>query len=385
MRIAVISARYGKDVGGGAETLARGLLQELARRGHYAEVWTTCAKNYQTWKNHFPPGDEQIKGVHVRRFMVDPWDRHPFEKLTGKLFAKGRLPLNEQAEWIESGPSSRTLFEHSRRYHEKFDLVIAIPVISPLVFKAAWLALDRLVVWPCLHDEIFAYLEPIRLLMESAKGNIFNSPEEQDLALNCLYMNLTRSAIIGSGIELGGKKRNDPEYDLPYLLYVGRLDEGKNLPLLLEYAMRYTDEENQFRLKIAGRGSFTIPDHPAIECMGFVDEQEKVDLYRGALALCQPSINESFSLTIMESWFVGRPVLVHKNCAVTRGHAQRAKGGLWFATYGEFRGALNWFRKYPDLASRMGQNGRSYVRLNYSWPIVVDRFLSIIKQWQQDW
>lgn len=383
MRIAVISARYGEDIGGGAETLARGFLQELARLGHTSEVWTTCALDNQTWQNHYSPGSEYINGVNVQRFLVDSWERAPFERLSSKMITQGGLSESEQADWVAYGPSSRSLFAHTRQNQNKFDLVIAIPVVSPLVFKAAWLARERLMVWPCLHDEVFAYTQPVRLLMESAKGILFNAPEEQDLALNRLKLNLTHTAVIGSGVDMNWNGEEIAESDPDYLLYVGRLEAGKNLPLLIEYTSRYVDEGGHIRLKIAGRGSYHFPDHPAFVLQGFVDEQKKGDLYGRALALCQPSLNESFSLTMMESWLAGRPALVHKNCRVTRGHVQRARGGLWFETFGEFRGSINWLRENPALAGRMGKNGRSYVRQNYTWPIVAQRFLTTIEKWQR--
>ena len=384
MRIAVISARYGLDIVGGAETLARGLLEELVARGHYVEVWTTCAHDYQTWQNTFIGGREMVNGVCVRRFTVDPWDADPFEGLTAKLLEKGQLPVEEQYAWIESGPSSAALYAHTANYQANFDFIVVIPVISTLIFQAACLVLERLVVWPCLHDEIFAYQEPFRLLMEQAKGNIFNSPEERDLAESRLKMNLLNSAVIGSGVVLHEQAQLTSVVDPPYLLYIGRMDEGKNLPLLVEYVNRYVDEGYNLKLKTGGTGNFRLPNRPAFEHMGFVGELDKAELYAGALVLCQPSVKESFSLTMMESWLAGRPSLVHKNCAVTRGHVRRARAGLWFETYGEFRGALNWFQRHPDLSQRMGLNGRKYVHTNYTWPIVTDRFLATLRQWQQE-
>jgi glycosyltransferase involved in cell wall biosynthesis len=86
----------------------------------------------------------------------------------------------------------------------------------------------------------------------------------------------------------------------------------------------------------------------------------------------------------MESWLAGRPVLVHEHCEVTRGHVQRSKGGLWFSHFDEFAEAVQWLQTHPDLATRMGQNGQTYVRRNYTWPAVVDRFERLIRQWQQD-
>jgi glycosyltransferase involved in cell wall biosynthesis len=159
------------------------------------------------------------------------------------------------------------------------------------------------------------------------------------------------------------------------------MEEGKNLPLLVEYAQRYIDEGNRLQLVAAGTGSYKLPDHPDFKQIGFVSELDKARLYRQALALCQPSVNESFSLTMMESWLANRPALVHSQCSVTRGHVNRSKGGLWFETYGDFRGALDWFREHPDKAKRMAENGREYVQKKYTWPVIVDGFLALMRRW----
>jgi glycosyltransferase involved in cell wall biosynthesis len=166
------------------------------------------------------------------------------------------------------------------------------------------------------------------------------------------------------------------------LLCVGRLEEGKNILLLYEYVQRYFEEGNDIRLVVLGEGPLKPPLHPAFEYRGFVSEQEKARAYASSLVLCQPSLNESFSLVVMESWLAGRPVLVHGECAVTRGHVQRSKGGLWFQTYEDFAGALDWFRSHLELATRMGENGKVYVLRNYTWEIVLDRFETIFRVWK---
>jgi glycosyltransferase involved in cell wall biosynthesis len=249
---------------------------------------------------------------------------------------------------------------------------------------AAWAAPAQTVVWPCLHKEPYAFMEPVRLLLEGVWGVMFNSPEEGDLAGKVIGMRPNHQAVLGEGVTLASSAQKTT-IDAPQnLLYVGRLEGGKNLALLYNYVRRYADEGGDSRLVVVGRGPFEPPDHPAFDYRGFVSEEEKAEHCASALALCQPSLNESFSLTVMESWLSGRPVLVHEDCDVTRGHVQRGKGGLWFKNYEEFAAAVNWLRANPNLAARMGRNGREYVQGNYTWAAVVDRFERIIAAWRED-
>ena len=57
MKLAVVVQRYGADISGGAELHARYIAERLARHAT-VEVLTTCARDYITWKNELPPGEE---------------------------------------------------------------------------------------------------------------------------------------------------------------------------------------------------------------------------------------------------------------------------------------------------------------------------------------
>jgi glycosyltransferase involved in cell wall biosynthesis len=167
-------------------------------------------------------------------------------------------------------------------------------------------------------------------------------------------------------------------------LYIGRLEEGKNVPLLYDYVRRYVEDGGNLQLIVGGSGPRHPPAHPAFDYRGFVSEEEKMSLCASALALCQPSLNESFSITIMESWLAGRPVLVHRDCRVTQGHVERSKGGLWFSTYEIFSETIDWLLRTPRQASQMGQNGQKYVHENYSWKIVVERLELLLEREKSD-
>ncbi len=379
MRVAVVTPRYGLDLGGGAENQARGFAEEAARLGWTVEVWTTCARDHYTWHNALPAGSSSLNGVTVHRFPITHWNPSLRAEQEQRLQTRQYLSVSQQYQWLSSGPHSAPLYRHIAAQAGHFDAIIMLPYANPLIHYAAQVAPVRTILWPCLHDEPYAYLEPIRLTLESVWGVMFNSPEEATLACRKLGMMPQHHAILGEGVLPLPSPHTTEVGD--HLLYVGRLEEGKNLPQLYDFVERYNREGGTLGLTVVGRGPLRPPHHPAFEFLGFVDEQRKVNACAGALALCQPSLNESFSLVIMESWLAGRPVLVHGDCSVTRGHVQRSKGGLFYRTYPEFVEAVEWLREHPELATRMGQNGRAYVQRNYTWTAVAHRFQSLIQTW----
>ena len=55
LRVALVVQRYGEEVNGGAEQLARRIAR-LLRDDLELTVLTTCALDYLTWADHYPPG-----------------------------------------------------------------------------------------------------------------------------------------------------------------------------------------------------------------------------------------------------------------------------------------------------------------------------------------
>ncbi len=385
MRLAIVAARYGQSVIGGAEGHARALAEAAAGRGWRVEVWTTCAESHFTWENVFEPGISQAGNVLVRRFPIDPWDPERHRRYHFKLVQASYQDQRLQRNWIESGPRSNALYSHVAASTRKFDILIALPYVALPLYPAIDLAADRIVLWPCLHNEIYAYMPLIRERLERVWATAFLSPEEEETALGPVGLKLQRHAVIGGGVSIAPiDNPGVPDLENPYILYIGRMEAGKNLPLLYDYVSRYVNEGGRLRLVTIGKGKYLPPSHPAFDHRGYVDEDDKAQLMSGAIATCQPSLFESFSLVMMESWLAERPSLVHEGCAVTRGHITRAKGGFYFGSYGDFRGALDWLIANPDLAARMGRNGRAYVTRNFTWPAVLDRFEQSIQRWKSD-
>jgi glycosyltransferase involved in cell wall biosynthesis len=117
-----------------------------------------------------------------------------------------------------------------------------------------------------------------------------------------------------------------------------------------------------------------------IHDLGFVPLQDKYDAYAAAALLCNPSLQESFSLVVLEAWVVGTPALVHGHCAVTREHCTQSNGGLYFTNYAEFEACLDLLLGRPGLRTALGQNGREYVLQHYSWDTIVDRYKSLFAE-----
>lgn len=389
-RIGFVVPRYGEDVLGGAEALARGLAEQLVAADlAEVEVLTTCARNHHTWANELPAGASVVQGVRVRRFPIDHTirDLQRYEALHLRLIRREMLSEQEQFEWIDQSAHSPALYAYLEQHGHAFDYLFFVPYLFGTTYYGSAIHPERSILWPCLHDEIYAYMRPTRDMHRSCLGVMFNTYPEKRLAER-LYGRHPGAQIVGFGMEPftadGARFRQQHGIDAPFLLYSGRLEGAKNVPLLIHHFLRYKDANpSPVKLVLMGRGPEKLPDHPDILPIGFRKGQEKLDVYAAATALCQPSVNESFSIVIMESWLAGAPVLVHRDCEVTHYHVLRSRGGLTFRTEQEFAESMDLLLEDGLIRQRLGENGRAYVCQEYGWSQVLERFQAALHVWDK--
>jgi len=77
---------------------------------------------------------------------------------------------------------------------------------------------------------------------------------------------------------------------------------------------------------------------------------------------------------LLESFIFKVPVLVNSNCTVLKDHIEESNGGLLYSDYNEFRNGINQLFNDNKLNAEMGVNGYSYVKNNYIWDKVLDKF-----------
>lgn len=415
VNVAVILPRYGKSIGGGAETLVRELLLRW-NRGEFAaapeiahcEVWTTCAMDHRTWDNFYKEGLYEEDGIPVHRFAVDTRDTGKFIGYELQMASGWPLNVEEQLAWMSESVNSSGLYQHITRFAQDYDYLIFAPYLFATSFWGALIVPEKSVLLPCLHDERYAYLDVIREQFYRVAGIIFNAEAERDLASR-LYGSGSiegKGTVVGMGFDIPDEISSvvrdavlaklsadirSVDSSIPgiairsgqYLLYSGRKEEGKNLDILIRYysAMREAGEiEIPLVLIGSGRIEFLerLPD--GVVDLGFVSEEDKAVIFSGASLLVQPSVNESFSIVLMEAWLRRTPVLVHAGCDVTREHAISSGGGLYFASEVEFRTVVRYLLDNPELLQSMGESGYQYVTTEYSWSAVGERLTRALEK-----
>jgi glycosyltransferase involved in cell wall biosynthesis len=341
-------------------------------------------------KDHFPAGLTEVNGVPVRRFPVDQVDMGQIFRTMAKAASGERVPYSEQLKFIQQHYSSLALCQYLRDHLDEFACVIFGPYLFGTTYWGMQAVPDKGVLLPCLHDEPLAYLTIYRELLEQARGILFNAEAERRLATERLGMINNSHAVVGFGFDpatpTGNAEAFRTRYNLPQdiLLYSGRLDAGKNVHLLLDYFARYKDERpGPLTLALCGTGDVLAGGRPDVAELGFFSEEPLRDAYAAATLMCQPSVNESFSLVIMESWLQSTPVLIHSDCAVTREHVEASGGGWAFRSYEDFRAALDQATGDRALRDERGRAGHAYITREYNWDAVLARLTEALARFTQ--
>lgn len=390
MRIAFVAPFYGPGAAGGAEAECRHTALHLAKAGVDVHVLSTCLLDLQhDWNiNVHAVGLSSDGPIRVQRFRVEPADLTPFAELNRRLLAGERLTSTEEEIFASLHITSFDLLRHLAHHASDYDRIIFIPYLFGTTLHGLPICGDRAILIPCLHDEGYARMNRVHRVFESARKIVFHTRAEQNLARRLFGPLAEKAAVLGEGVN--ADLASDPDafrakYHIsePFLLYAGRKDSTKRTDLLVNFFAEYArTHKNDLKLVLIGPGRVPVPADMTnrIVDLGYVPEPDKRNAYGAALALCQPSLNESFSLVMMEAWACGTPCLVSEQCEVTRDHVVDCGGGLYFRDYGDFEGALDYFVSHAEETRAMGRAGKYYVQQNFSWPKITERYLALLRE-----
>lgn len=370
MKLALVVQRYGHEVIGGAEVLARELAQRLATH-HRVEVLTTCAKDHFSWANHFPEGVSNEKDVTIRRFSVMKkrnWKQ--FGHWSRLLFALNRslrVPAWLEKRWVISqGPFAPELVRYIDTNSDSFDVLIFITYLYyPTVFGMGPVA-DKAVLIPTAHDEPAIRLRVFEALFRLPRRLIFMTEEERGLVCRLFGKTAGRHRTLGMGITV----KEPSEADEGYLLYAGRVESGKNCEMMFEYCQRA-----DIPLKVIGPTGLEIPSH--VEYLGLVSEKEKERLLASCKAVIVPSTMESLSIVALEAWAHGKPVLAWEKSTVLAAQIQRSQAGYCYSDFESFR------KITEDIDPKRGLRGWEFVRENCSWEHILKGYEEILEEVQR--
>jgi glycosyltransferase involved in cell wall biosynthesis len=390
VKIAVVVQRYGAEINGGAELHARYVAERLSRHAT-VEVLTTCAKDYITWKNEWPAGEETIRKVKVRRFPVSkPRDTGDFGRRSATVFDHTHS-LSDELQWLDSeGPRSPALIAHLKKVANDFDFFLFFSARYYHAWHGARAVPGKAILVPTAERDPAVGLSIFGPLFRGVRAIMYNSLEERALINGVSANQSVPGVVVGVGSEIPDrtqpwKFRKKFNLKRPFAIYIGRIDENKGCKTLFEYFDRYTREfPRGLDLVLIGNAVLKVPTHPRIRALGFLSDEDKFDALAAADLLIMPSPYESLSMVALEAWALGKPVLANGACDVLRGQVVRSNGGLYYDSYDEFAESMFALEGSGPIGAILGRQGREFFRRHYTWPVIEKKYLEMFDRLKRE-
>lgn len=384
-KIAIINQRYGLEVNGGSELYTREIAEHLNEK-YEVEVLTTCALDYVTWENYYKEGVEVINGVNVRRFQsAQERNQKKFTSLTEKVLWGRKPTIHQYEEWIdEQGPKSPELINYIEKNQDKYDVFIVVTYLYYPAVRSLSKIGHKAIFIPTAHQEPYIHFTPYEAVFLQPKAYVFLTDEEKELVWKKFGIQNKPYEVMGVGVDIpkkvdekGFKERHHLD---EYLIYVGRIDNGKNCSCMFDYFIEYKKRNpGNFKLVLMGKKIIEIPKHKDIINLGFVSEEDKFSGIKGAKALVLPSKFESLSISVLEAMSLRTPVIVNGRCDVLKSHCVKSNGGLYYLNYFEFEGCVNYIKENLTEYEIMRDNARKYIDTYYRWDVIMKKFDRIIE------
>ncbi len=389
-KVGIIVQRYGNEINGGAEYHARLIAEKLSVYIEI-EVFTSTALDYVTWKHYYNEGLEIINGIKTNRYKAKK-ERNPeiFGELQRKIYEDEHV-FKDELEWLEEeGPFLPEMLEDIEKREKEFDYFIFFSFRYYHSFYGINVVSDKGILVPTAeHDEVL-YLRLFKDFFKLPKAIVYNSIEEKEIIEKVSDNKNILSDVVGVGSEIpesfapeSFREKFNIEGD--YFVYIGRLDENKGVPQLLSFYLKLLEEKGiNLTLVLMGKSVVNIPEHNNIKYIGFVSDEEKFDGLYGAKFLVIPSQYESLSMVSLEAWAIGKPVIANGKTEVLQGQCRRSNAGLWYYNYDEFKEIILLLSKNEELRKKMGINGENFFKKNYSWNVIVDKYLNLFKKLKEN-
>ena len=172
-----------------------------------------------------------------------------------------------------------------------------------------------------------------------------------------------------------------------FILFLGRLHYVKRADWLVRAFAKVAATLADVRLVLAGPDCGARPQiEQQVRTLGLSNRvhfvgplygQQKYAAMIDARCFCQPSVYETFSMSILEAMACGLPPVITRACNFDE--VETSGSGAVVDSEHELAGALRLFCTDDGARSAAATKARAVVIANYTWPIIARRMLTLYK------
>lgn len=263
-------------------------------------------------------------------------------------------------------------YSRAQRWYLKFSTWLAVREAAKLIVPSQAVAEDLVKYFSCVREKIEVVHHGFEIGGLESGGREGSS--EHELAI-------LENFGVGSGV--------------PYIFYVGRLEEKKNIVRLIEAFLKFHETHPTWKLILAGSRGFgferifeAVDRRDAwshIVMPGYVTDEERAILYKHCRFTAFVSLAEGFGFPILESMSYGKDVLM-SDLPVMREVVSSGMGAGKGTACGMFADPLNTdaiTEKMRELADMKISADRSealkYVPASYTWEKAAESTLRVLE------
>jgi len=241
------------------------------------------------------------------------------------------------------------------------------------------------------HREWLGCYESSRVITVSSvmKYELMREYQVPGEKISVIYNGVSPKNFEG-GIDAGRVKERYGIWALdPVVLFVGRLSYQKGPDMLLEAIPHVLSERPDTKFIFAGSGDMKdhlygraawLGVHDKIRILGFVPDDELIDLFKASDLVCVPSRNEPFGIITLEAWSAAKPVVATD----VGGSSEIIKNFVTgIKAYPNNPESIAWGIKYlianPEKLEQMRENCKKEVK-KFDWEEIVKKTLVIYRQ-----
>lgn len=282
---------------------------------------------------------------------------------------------------------------------EKIDLLYCPSVAMPIFYKNKIVTIHDCAAFKFKNEVGFSSRIYLKMAFWSAKNFskkiVTISEFSKNELINDYKVNPDLISVISEGVaripdvslDFIEKTKEKFKIENPYFFYLGNIHYRKNLIGLLESFKKFKENHNEFYLVFGGRiNSCFINIREEAKRLnisnsliqtGFISDEEKVALYKGAIAHVFPSFYEGFGLSILEAQSLGVPVLTSN---ITSMPEVAGKGALFVNPYSieEIASGLEEIVFNKELRKKIINRGFENVK-RFSWEFTARKMINIFE------
>jgi len=202
-----------------------------------------------------------------------------------------------------------------------------------------------------------------------------------------------RTRVIPLGVDVGDRRTlRTPAVARPLrLLFLSRLHEKKNIPLLLQALAGDGPSQRGVELTIAGDGdprfraelerlTGELELRDRVRFVGHVDGVAKDAMFAECDCFVLPSAHENFGLAVAEALAAGVPVIITPGVALARRVSEAGAGVVVEANDAALAAALTWAAQHPAVLVEMGERARQLAQSELSWDTSCSRLVALYEE-----